>query len=135
MKILGVFFGVVSMEHDNWEPKLAKLEKMLNMWKSRSLPMIGKALIINILGVSKLLYLARVLVTPKWVLERYNKLIWPFLWGSKIETIARKSLHCSATKGGLDIVDFKIKRHALRFASTLNILSEPNSKGFYLAKL
>ncbi len=134
MKILGVYFGVVDVERDNWEPKLAKLEKMLNMWKSRSLSMIGKALIINILGVSKLLYLARVLITPKWVLERYNKLIWPFLWGSKIETVGRKSLHCPVSKGGLGIVDFEVKGQALRLASTLNALNNPNFNGFYLVK-
>lgn len=39
-------------------PNFLNLKKMLTMWKSRSLAMIGKALIINILGVSKLLYLA-----------------------------------------------------------------------------
>lgn len=54
MKILGVFFGVVDVERDNWELKLSKLDKMLNTWNTRSLSMIGKSLIINILGVSKL---------------------------------------------------------------------------------
>ena len=69
MKILGVFFGVVDVQRDNWEPKLSKLDRMLSMWKSRSLSMIGKSLVINVLGVSKLLYLARVLVTPRWLLS------------------------------------------------------------------
>ena len=79
MKVLGVFFGVVDVQRDNWEPKLSKLDRMLSMWKFRSLSMIGKSLVINVLGVSKLLYLARVLVTPRLVIERYNTLIWKFL--------------------------------------------------------
>ena len=87
-KILGVAVGVLDVQRDNWEPKLSKLDKMLSMWKSCSLSMVGKSLIINILGVSKLLYLARVLVTAKWVLDRYNSLVWNFLWGSKIELVA-----------------------------------------------
>ena len=107
MKILGIVFGVVDVQRDNWEPKLSKLDKMLSMWKSHSLSMVGKSLIINILGVSKLFYLARVLVTPKWVLDRYNSLV--FLWGSKIELVARKTLHCPIDKGGLGIVDFESK--------------------------
>ena len=37
MKILGIVFGVVDTEQDNWQPKLNKLEKSLNLWKSRSL--------------------------------------------------------------------------------------------------
>ena len=48
MKILGVVFGVVDVQHDNWEPKLSKVDKMLSMRKSRSLSMVGKSLIINI---------------------------------------------------------------------------------------
>ena len=57
MKILGVIFGVAAVQRDNWEPKLSKLDKMLSMWKLRSLSMVDNSLIINILGVSKLLYL------------------------------------------------------------------------------
>ena len=61
--------------------------------------MVGKSLVINVLGVSKLLYLARVLVTPRWVIDRFNSLIWNFLWGSKIEPVARKTLHCPIDRG------------------------------------
>ena len=134
MKILGVFFGVVDVQRDNWEPKLSKLDRMLSMWKSRSLSMIGKSLVINVLGVSKLLYLARVLVTPRWVIERYNSLIWKFLWGSKIEPVARKTLHCPVVKGGLGIVDFEVKGRALRVASMLSVVADSRPFCFYLAK-
>jgi len=30
MKILGVCFGVVDVQSDNWEPKLSKLKKNVN---------------------------------------------------------------------------------------------------------
>ena len=76
MKILGVVFGVVDTEQDNWQPKLNKLEKSLNLWKSCSLFLLGKALVVNVLGLSKLIYLARVLVLPEWALSRVNRLIW-----------------------------------------------------------
>ena len=69
MKILGIVFGVVDTEHDNWQPKLNKLEKSLNLCKSRSLSLLGKALVVNVLGLSKLIYLARVLVLPAWLLQ------------------------------------------------------------------
>ena len=35
-------------------PKINELEKALNLWRTRSLSLLGKALIINILGFSKL---------------------------------------------------------------------------------
>ena len=70
MKILGVVFGQIT-DHDNWQPKLEKLEKHLNLWKSRSLSLVGKSLIVNVLGISKLLYLATVLCIPKWILVKF----------------------------------------------------------------
>ena len=45
MKVLGVFFGTIPVELDNWMPKINKLEKALNLWRARSLSLKGKALI------------------------------------------------------------------------------------------
>ena len=70
MKILRVAFGTASLEEENWQPTINKLEKSLNLWRSRSLSLPGKALIINTLGLSKLVYLAKVLILPDWVLTR-----------------------------------------------------------------
>ena len=67
MKIVGVVFGTVPVILDNWQPKLNKLEKSLGLWKARSLSLVGRSLIVNILGLSKLLYLSKVLVPPEWV--------------------------------------------------------------------
>ena len=39
MKILGVFFATVSVDQDNWEPRLSKLDK--SPWKARSLSYIA----------------------------------------------------------------------------------------------
>ena len=78
MKILGVFFGP-NIEQDNWLPKLKKLESHLNLWKRRSLSLVGRALLVNALGLSKLNYLATVLIVPDWVKHKVNSLIWPFL--------------------------------------------------------
>ena len=55
MNLLVVFFGTVNVERDNWEPRISKLEKSLALWKSRALSLIGWVLILNILGLSKLL--------------------------------------------------------------------------------
>ena len=33
MKVLGVFFGTIPVEQDNWMPKINKLEKALNLWR------------------------------------------------------------------------------------------------------
>ena len=37
MKVLGIVFGNVNVERDNWEPRLSKVDKMLSLWRSRCL--------------------------------------------------------------------------------------------------
>ena len=113
LKILGAVFGTVPTEQLNWTPKLEKLEKSLSLWKSRSLSFPGRALIINTLGLSRLVYLARVFVPPTWVLGRVDALIWPFLWGSKIETISRNTCSLKVKHGGVNILNFRLKAQAL----------------------
>ena len=133
MKILGVFFGQVT-ELDNWQPKLEKLENHLNLWKSCSLSLVGKSLIINVLGLSKLLYLASVLSVPRWVFGKVNDLIWPFLWGSRIETVGRQSCYQPISKGGLGVVNLAVKCDALKLSSVVFNCSVNDSKSFYLVK-
>ena len=116
VKILGLVFGQAT-EVDNWKPKLQKLENHLNLWKSRSLSFVGKALIIN----------------TNWVISQVNKLIWPFLWGCRLETVSCQSCHQPILKGGLGIVNFKVKADALKLASTLSNCNV-DFKSFYLFK-
>lgn len=52
MKILGVVFGTVPVEQDNWQPNINKLEKSISLWKSCSLSLVGKSLIVNVLDLS-----------------------------------------------------------------------------------
>ena len=133
MKILGVVFGQ-DTDTDNWRPKLEKLEKHLNLWKSRSLSLVGKSLIINVLGISKLLYLSAVLCVPKWVISKVNNLVWPFLWGSRIETVSRMTCHQSLGKGGLGIFNFQTKSDSFKLASLICNLEDRESKSFFLTK-
>ena len=131
MRILGVIFGTISTEHLNWQPKLEKLEKSLNLWKSRSLSLPGKALIINMLGLSKLVYLARVLIVPTWVTARVNALIWPFLWGSRMETVSRNTLFLKPKDGGINVISLPLKTQALRLAGMASVLNSPEDSSFF----
>lgn len=106
MKILGVVFGTVPVERDNWEPRLSKLDSCLSLWKSRSLSFLGKVVILNVLALRKLLYLSRLLILPRWVLDKYKSLIW--------------SIVCSLDQGGLGLIDFWSKGEALRLSSLLS---------------
>lgn len=134
MKLLGVFFGTVPVEIDNWQPKVNKLEKSINLWKSRSLSLVGKSLIVNVLGLSKFFYLAKVLRPPSWVFSRVNSLIWPFIWGSKIETVSRNTCYLPALSGGLNIANLELKCIALRLTSVVSTITLLDDSSLFLCK-
>ena len=133
-KILGIVFGSVNVDRDNWEPRLSKLDQCVSRWKNRSLSLIGKVLILNILGFSKLLFVSAILSPPQWVYDRINRIIWPFLWGSRIETVARKSLVCPETNGGLGLREVRVHGEASRLAILIRSISNIQSKSFFLIK-
>ena len=136
MKILGIWFGngVSIVEQDNWLPRLSKLENNLNLWKSRSLSLVGKSLIINVLGASKFWFLAKILSVPHWVETRFKKLVYHFLWNSKIETVSRQTLSAPVKEGGLGILDFSSKCMALKVSLVLDIATLSVTKDFFLLK-
>lgn len=72
MKVLGVWFGVVPVEQDNWASKVSKLKKAVNLWKSRSLSLVGKCMVVNVIGLSKACGLKLHCQNPEvFVLERF----------------------------------------------------------------
>ena len=66
MRILGVFFsnGLLSVDNDNWKPKLDKLSSVLGLWSQRDLSFVGRAMIVNVLGASRLWHVAKILPPP-----------------------------------------------------------------------
>ena len=88
----------------------------------------------NILALSQLLFVSSVLSPPRWLFDRINNIIWPFLWGSQIETVARKTLICSVAEGDLGLRDFRTQGQASRLALLVRIISERQWISFYLVK-
>ena len=133
MKIGGVWYsnGTINVDQDNWQTRLEKLETKLNYWKPCSLSFV---LIVNVLGASKLCCLTKVLPLPKWVVSRYDKIVYPFVWGSKIETVSHKTLTLPFNEGGLALVDLITKCKALKVAATVSIAANSDTDDHYLLK-
>ncbi len=134
MKILGIIFGTVPVLQDNWQPKLNKLEKSINLWKAHSLSLVGKSLIINVLGISKFLYLAKVLIIPPWVISRVNQLIWPFIWGSRIETVSRATCFLKPSSDGFGLCNLTLKCDALMLSALVTVVDCSDDSSFFLCK-
>lgn len=137
MRILGVYFsnGLLSVDNDNWKCKLDKLQSVLNLWSSRELSFIGRAMIINVLGASRFWHVAKILPPPKHVIDSYNSIVWPFIWKGKIEPISRERCCAPVNKGGLNIVNFSIKCSSLRLSNFASLRDNFGAeKWHYLAR-
>ena len=102
IKILGVYFSnrLVDVDVDNWRTKLDKLTSLLDCWKQRDLSFIGRAMILNTLGLSRLLYVSKVLSAPTWVSDSLKKIIWPFICKGKMECVSRQRCCVPLSLGG-----------------------------------
>ena len=114
LKILGVYFGVIDLIHANWDNHVTKLEKRLNMWKSRTLSLKGKSMIINTLGASGLRYTATVLPMPDFLHTRVTKAIFDFLWNGKTEQVKPDTCYLPLVLGGLAVINPVEKARALK---------------------
>ena len=137
IRILGVYFsnGLVSVDSDNWRAKLDKLESVLNLWKHRELSFLGRALIVNTLGTSRFYHVAKIVPPPNWVCERFDRLVWAFIWKGRMENISRKRCRASMQLGGLNVVDFRVKCISLRLSCFSSLRDDFGaSKWHYLAR-
>ena len=75
VKVLGLFFGPVNLEVENWRPRITAVENALNSWRQRSLSSCGKALVINALALSRVWCVASLIHVPRWVGTEFNTLI------------------------------------------------------------
>ena len=123
IKILGVYFsnGLVDVDVDNWRTKLDKLSSVLDRWKQRDLSFIGRAMILNTLGLSRLWHVSKVLSAPTWVSDSLKKIIWPFIWKGKMECVSRQRCCAPLSLGGLNIADFNVKCASLLLSNFLSL--------------
>lgn len=113
LKVLGAFIGPGDLEEDNWRPRLTAIENTLNAWRARHLSYRGRALVINVLGLSRIWYLASVVPVPDWVVCELNSLVFKFFWKGKVDLVARSVVVQPCCAGGFGVVSIRLKVHAL----------------------
>ena len=85
VKLLGIYIGhnLEEVENLNFTSALSNLDCTLNQWKGRNLSLKGKVLIDKPLGLSKFIYLSKVLHVPDKIKQQINKKIYSFIWNGK----------------------------------------------------
>ncbi len=103
IKILGIYFGYDKTETIklNYNQQLKKLQKTLNLWKMRDLSLIGRILIAKQLGLSKFIYVTRIVDTPEDICDEIEKIIYDFIWKGKKAKIKKSTLIGEYEEGGL----------------------------------
>ena len=63
------------------------------------------------------------LVIPLWVISCVNQIIWPFIWGSRMETISRATCFLKPNFGGISICNLSLNyKFVLGVSFTINLL-------------
>ena len=110
IKCLGIFFGydINKRNQLNFHDNIKKLKCLLNIWKPRSLSLLGKITIIKSLAISKLLYVVSNIFTPHSVIRSVNSVLYNYLWNGN-DKIKRRVICAGYENGGLKMVSFEAK--------------------------
>uniref|UniRef100_A0A8C7X432 Reverse transcriptase domain-containing protein n=1 Tax=Oryzias sinensis TaxID=183150 RepID=A0A8C7X432_9TELE len=126
VKVLGVWVARdprVATER-TWTEKLKQLEKVLSLWRMRSLTFKGKVVVLNSLFFSKINYALSGLDLPDVFRTRICELASGFLWGSRANQISRHTLSRVVQRGGLRLVEIGARKSALRLKVVMRLLDE-----------
>ena len=67
----------------NIEEELVTLKKVLNLWTTRNLTLIGRICIVKTLAISKLVYKTSAFKMPPNFAEKVNDICYEFIWNFK----------------------------------------------------
>ena len=90
----------------NHKQRLKKLENTANWWKGRGLTLYGRAQIINLLLLPKLIYIVTMFAVPEEVIKDINRIVFKFLWRGQ-DRVVRTAMINSYENGGLRVLDFE----------------------------
>ena len=119
LKILGIEIRptMQQMIQVNFSTLLEKIKQVLCKWKSRTLTLLGRILVVNTLAMSLATLKLTVLPTPpESFFEQAKKIIRSFIWKEKPAKIAYNRLIQDIGKGGTKLIDLKSKEESLKVA-------------------
>ena len=82
--------------------------------------MKGKAVVFNSFIGASLSYLGSVIHCPEHYINDMERIKWSFIWDGKPDKINRNTISGPTDKGGIGVVDIRLKLQALK----LNVLKK-----------
>ncbi|KAJ1212636.1 hypothetical protein NDU88_000291 [Pleurodeles waltl] len=105
LKILGVWFGGKGAAEKSWEERLAKTKQKLGLWSLRKLTIEGKSLVLWNETLPVLLYIAQVWPVQSRTAKAITRMIFYFIWNSKMDRVKREVMFKTHDKGGKGVPD------------------------------
>ena len=121
LKVFGVWVGNVK-SCDIWEPVLNKIRNTLQLYSGRVMSVYGRAIVVNVMVLSKLWYLASVVVLPEKYIVQIEKLVFDFFWSSKMELVRRKTMYLAKEEGGIGVVNIRAKVGSLQLVQAAKVM-------------
>jgi hypothetical protein len=121
MKVFGILFGSVTQD-DIWHPLYKKIDNTLRLFSGRTLSLYGKAQLVNVMVLSKLWYVATVVPPSRYYIDRIQKRVFDFIWSSGFEPIKRETMYLPREKGGIGLVNIKLKVQSLILRQVLKVV-------------
>ena len=137
VKVLGLYFGIISKECDklNWETKLEKTKNLMTSWEKRNLSLLGKILIVKTLIIPQFTYIASSTVLNKTHIDLLEKEIFKFIWSGKNDRVKRNTLIAKYEKGGLNMMDIKSHFSTLKVKWVSRLLESSTENWAIIPKL
>ena len=126
IKILGVHFNYKEQlaENMNFVETVNQVEKILGIWSRRSLTLSSRIVSFKALALSKIVYVASLVVVPERILSKLESIHKNFIWKGKNPKIKQSSIIADYTDGGQKDVDISSKIKALQLVWVRRLCKE-----------
>ena len=126
IKILGVHFSYneQSAENMNFVEIVNQIEKLLGVWSQRSLTLSVRIVSFKALALSKIVYVASMVVVPERVLNKLESIHKNFIWKGKKPKVKHSSIITDYTDGGQKHVDISAKIKVLQLVWVRRLFEE-----------
>ncbi|KAM3940614.1 uncharacterized protein RB166_000563 [Leptodactylus fuscus] len=105
IKILGVWFGKEGAALKSWNERLAKCNQRIGLWSLRQLSLEEKTLVLRNEILPVLLYTAQAWPPLNTVVKAIYRIVFHFIWGSKMDRVKRAVMYKDPSKGGKGVPD------------------------------
>ena len=101
IRVLGVKLGENQQEH-NYQKIIDELQQFIALWKDTKMSYFQKAKMIDTYIHSKVIYPAKIIGIDKEYIMQLRKLIFPFIWDSAVDQLARDTMYLPIERGVSD---------------------------------